>query len=251
MKTPSWLGHHRVELDECGSTNDEASRLARAGAEHGTIVLAESQTNGRGRLGRSGWSPGGNLYLSVVVRPQLPLAKVSALTLAVGIALCDAVCALGVPGAIKWPNDVVVVDARGTRKLGGILVEAQSQGDKLDAVIVGIGCNLGGEIPSELLGRASTLAAELGRTDAVSREALLTPLLAALEAWIDRFVTGGLAEIAPAWQARMATGIVLRTRIDGHDVTGTAAGLDDDGALWLRDDRGVRHRVIAGDVAVV
>ena len=247
----TWLGHHRVDLDACGSTNDEASRLARAGAEHGTIVLAESQTNGRGRLGRSWWSPGGNLYLSVIVRPQLPLTKVSALTLAVGIALCDAVRSFGIAASIKWPNDVVVVDARGTRKLGGILVEAQSQGDKLDAVIVGIGCNLGGEIPEELLGRASTLAAELGSRDLVAREALLTPLIAKLEYWIDRLVVGGIADIAPEWQARMATGILLRTRIDGHDVTGTAAGLDTDGALLLLDDHGVRHRVMAGDVAVV
>ena len=93
-----WLGSHRIDLDECGSTNDEAARLARAGASHGTVVIAERQRAGRGRDGRPWASPPGlGLYLSAVLRPPLPLVDVPPMTLAIGIGLCDAVRATGVP----------------------------------------------------------------------------------------------------------------------------------------------------------
>jgi len=89
MTEPTWLGGHRIDLAECGSTNDEAARLARAGANHGTVVVADEQTSGRGRLGRPWASPPGNLYLSAVLRLALPPGDVPAVTLAIGIAVCD------------------------------------------------------------------------------------------------------------------------------------------------------------------
>ncbi len=250
MTGPTWLGHARVEVAVCASTNDLAIERARAGAPHGMIVVADAQTAGRGRLGRS-WAspPGRSLYLSIVVRAPLPLARLAPLTLAVGIGACDAVRAEGVTSAaLKWPNDLVIAPAG--RKLAGILCESAGEG----AVIVGIGVNLNGaahDLPPEIAHRATTIADELGRW--VDRAAFTERLLGELEPWIDRFVTGGVPAIAAAWEARMAA--TLRLRVDrvgpaGLPVVGVALGLDRDGGLRLRDDQGVVHRVIAGEITV-
>jgi len=172
-----WLGCQRVELDECESTNDEAARFARAGARHGTIVTARAQRSGRGRDGRAWSSPrDAGLYLSAVIRPPLPLVDVPPMTLAIGIGLCDAARAVGAAAELKWPNDALV---RG-RKLAGVLVEAHSQGHRLDAVIVGIGVNIAPDgLPPELAATAITLA---DAADApVDRAIFLEHLLANVE----------------------------------------------------------------------
>ena len=237
-----WLGCQRIDLAECGSTNDEAARLARAGARHGTIVIAKTQRAGRGRDGHAWASPQGGLYLSAVLRPPLPLADVPAMTLAIGIAVCDAVRAAGAPAVLKWPNDLLVAG----KKLAGVLVEAQSQGTKLEAVIVGIGVNLAGALPGEL--PAVTLEAASGCP--IDRDAFVARLLAHVERWVDRYVATGLEAIIPAWQDRMAIGLSARATIDGASLTGEMAGLDLDGALLLRDRSGRLHRVRSGDVVV-
>jgi BirA family biotin operon repressor/biotin-[acetyl-CoA-carboxylase] ligase len=246
-ETGRWLGSQRIDLVECGSTNDEAARLARAGASHGTIVIAQSQTSGRGREGRA-WAspPGTGLYLSAIVRPPLPLTLVPPMTLAIGIGLCDAVRACGADAVLKWPNDVLVK----RRKLAGVLVEAQSQGSRLEAVIVGIGVNLGGELPAAVAGTAITLDQACG-TDSfgtVEREAFISRLCVHVERWLDRYVAIGLPLVIPAWQERMATGLAARATVDGVPLVGDVAGLDTDGALLLRDDTGRLHRVRSGDV---
>jgi BirA family biotin operon repressor/biotin-[acetyl-CoA-carboxylase] ligase len=242
-----WLGCQRVELEECDSTNDEAARLARAGARHGTIVIARAQRAGRGRDGRSWASPrDAGLYLSAVVRPPLPLVDVPPMTLAIGIGLCDAARAVGADAVLKWPNDALV---RG-RKLAGVLVEAHSQAHRLDAVVVGIGVNLApGALPPELAATATTLADAVGAP--VERTLFVEQLLAHVERWIDRYIASGLATIAPAWHERMALGIAARAMVAGLELSGEVAGLDGDGALLLRDGAGRLHRVRSGDVEVI
>jgi BirA family biotin operon repressor/biotin-[acetyl-CoA-carboxylase] ligase len=240
-----WLGRQRIELASCASTNDEAARLARAGAKHGTVVIAERQTSGRGRDGRVWESPPGGLYLSAVMRPPLPLVAVPAMTLAIGIGLCDAVRTTGAPCELKWPNDALV---RG-RKLAGVLVEAQSQGGKLDSVIVGIGVNLSGELPDAVAEHAITLAEAAGTV--VDREAFIARLCAQVERWVDRYAAVGIEAIIPAWQQRMAHGLAARATVAGTAVVGDVEGLDDDGALLLRDGDGQLHRVRSGDVEVI
>jgi BirA family transcriptional regulator, biotin operon repressor / biotin---[acetyl-CoA-carboxylase] ligase len=230
--TPGWLGHRRVDLIECGSTNDEAAVLARAGAAHGTIVIAERQTRGRGRDGRSWLSPTGGMYMSAVLRPALALADVPPLTLAIGVGACDAARDHGADARLKWPNDIYVAG----KKLAGILVEAQSQGARLESVIAGIGVNLAATPELDT-------ACALGNVD---RSAFIATLLARLEHWIDRYVARGIAAIVPAWRERMLHGLVLRA----GDLVGELAGLDDDGALLLRDDTGGIHRIRSGDVAM-
>ena len=241
-----WLGCHRIELDECESTNDDAARMARAGASHGTVVIARAQRAGRGRDGRSWASPrDAGLYLSAVVRPPLPLVDVPPMTLAIGIGLCDAVRSMGAPAVLKWPNDALVHG----KKLAGVLVEAHSQGNRLDAIIVGIGVNLAGELPPEVASTAITLEQAVGAP--VDRAAFLAQLLGQVERWIDRYIASGLSLIAPAWHERMAQGISARARVNGIDLHGEVAGLDGDGALLLRDVAGALHRVRSGDVEVL
>lgn len=240
-RTGQWLGRQCIHLESCGSTNDEAARLARAGAVHGTVVIASTQTGGRGRDGRPWASPAGGLYLSAVLRPPLPLADVPPMTLAIGIATCDAVRGYGVPALLKWPNDVLV----NGRKLAGILVEAHSQGGRLEAVVVGIGVNLD-RTPDAVATTGISLAEARGAT--VDRDAFATDLLAHVERWIDRYAAGGLPAIVPAWEDRMASGLSARATIDGIALTGAVCGLAEDGALVLRDPSGRLHRVRSGDV---
>jgi BirA family biotin operon repressor/biotin-[acetyl-CoA-carboxylase] ligase len=248
MTAPGWLGHRRVELATCTSTSDVALAEARAGAAHGTVVVADSQTAGRGRLGRR-WAspPGRHLYLSIVLRGPLtarPPAERAVVTLALGVGVVDAVRAAGAAAAaLKWPNDVLV----DRRKLAGILCETTG-----DAIVAGIGVNLGGvpdELPPEVAGRATTLEAVLGAP--VDRAAFPVSLLAAVEPWLDRFTADGPAPIIEAWQARMAPDLRLGWEKGGRTVAGRADGLDPDGALRLVADDGEVHRVLAGDVAVV
>jgi BirA family biotin operon repressor/biotin-[acetyl-CoA-carboxylase] ligase len=244
---PRWLGCQRIDLESCGSTNDEAARLARAGAKHGTVIIAERQTSGRGRDGRTWQSPLGGLYLSAIVRPPLPIVDVPPMTLAIGIGLCDALRFAGAACALKWPNDVLV----GGRKLAGVLVEAQSQGNKLESVVIGIGINLDGELPDSVADTAITLADATQTGKPIDREAFLAHLLADVERWIERYVGVGLEAIIPAWQDRMAVGLAARASVNGASIYGEVTGLDLDGALLLRDEAGVVHRVRSGDVEVL
>jgi BirA family transcriptional regulator, biotin operon repressor / biotin---[acetyl-CoA-carboxylase] ligase len=245
-----WLGMQRIDLEACASTNDEAARMARAGAKHGTVIIAEQQSAGRGRDGRPWASPRGRgLYLSCVLRPPLPLSDVPPMTLAIGVGLCDAVRAAGVAGSLKWPNDILV----GTRKLAGVLVEAQSQGSRLEAVIAGIGINLSppepGELPPEIAARAVSLEEAAGSV--IDREAFIETLFAHVEHWVDHYTAVGLEEVIPAWIDRMAHGLGARAIVDGVSVVGMMVGLDGDGALLLRDADGLVHRVRSGDVEAI
>lgn len=265
----SWFGSRIIELETCASTNDEAARLARAGAQHGTIVIARAQTAGRGREGRA-WAspPDTGLYFSAILRPALPLALVPPLTLAIGIGACDAVRAHGAPAVLKWPNDLLVAPAervrdrpvtdpgRGgndrPRKLGGVLVEAHSQGARLESVIVGIGINLA-PLPPEHADVAETAIslAEAAAPRLVDRAAFIASLLAHVGTWIDRYVAAGLPLVIPAWHERMAKGLTARVTVDGEARTGIVTGLDADGSLLLCDEAGALHRVRSGDVQVV
>jgi BirA family biotin operon repressor/biotin-[acetyl-CoA-carboxylase] ligase len=130
-----------------------------------------------------------------------------------------------------------------------VLVEAQSQGSRLEAVVVGIGVNLGGELPPELAARATTLAAAAGAE--IDRERFTGALLGHVERWIDRYVASGLPAVVAAWHERMVHGLAARATIDGAPLEGEVAGLDGDGALLLRDDAGRLHRVRSGDVEVI
>ena len=237
-----WLGRERVHLAACASTNDEAARLASGGAAHGTVVTADAQHAGRGRMGRSWHSPPGeNLYLSCVLRPPLQPGRAAAVTLATGLGVWDAVRETGVQPALKWPNDVRVDG----RKIAGILTEMSTRGSRLQHLVAGIGVNLQTrDFPPHLAAAATSLRL-LGV--AVDRERFVARLLASLEPWLERFFAGGVPAIADAWLARAELSRV-RGSVAGRFIEGRAVGLDPDGCLVVEDEAGMRHAIRSGEV---
>ena len=266
------FGEPFVYLATVGSTNDVAARLADAGAAEGATVVADEQTTGRGRLGRSWFSAeGAGLYVSVVIRPdgaipdpggnfrklgsdpnlqKLPSGAAlptlpTLLTLAAGVALAEAVQeATGLQPDIKWPNDLMC----GRRKLAGILAEASAKGADLDYVVVGFGINVrAAAYPPEVADRATSIEAELGR--AVDRGLVLGLTLARLAAAREALRRNAAGAILEQWRrmSPSAVGRPVSWQGAGGPRRGTTAGLDADGAL-LVDVQGSRERVIAGEV---
>ncbi len=239
-----------AELETCGSTNDEAARLARDNAPHGTVVIADSQRVGRGRDGRV-WSspPGSGLYMSVVLRPALPLASVPPADpfRARDRDLRRRERDAGAAAQLKWPNDVLVAG----RKLAGILVETQSRGDRLDAIIAGIGVNLAAASTCAPA-TAIALAEADRRAGSAARPAISRRSLLASHRALDRprtsprGLTGGRPRLARAhgYRARLRAG-----DDDGVTVAGEAVGLDDDGALLVRDTEDRVHCGRSGDTS--
>ena len=235
-----WDVRHLATID---STNRYVLDEARAGAPTGLVVVADHQSAGRGRLGRS-WeaTPGSSLLVSVLLRPDLPVEQLFLLTLAAGLALADALTAVaGVVADLKWPNDLVVDD----RKVAGLLAETDLSAGR--AVVIGAGCNLTPDaFPPELEAHATAVELEAGR--AVDRDELLVAFLGALTARLD-----GLDAVVTEARARSATlGRRIRVELPADAVLeGVAIALADDGALVVRDDAGLEHVVAVGDVVHV
>ena len=192
-----------VSLDEVGSTQTEARRRAEAGAPEGTVVRAEHQTRGRGRLGRD-WvdEPGSALLISIILRPPVEVSRLPHLSLVAGIAVAGALEeASGLPVTVAWPNDLLI---RGL-KVAGILAESfAGWGGAGPVVILGIGINVNQmRFAGDLAGRATSLAREGGRP--FDRERLLTAVLERLETWYRRWVAGGFGPVREAWRRASAT----------------------------------------------
>ena len=227
-----WLAREIRYFDEVDSTNRIALDLARGGAEHGTTVVAEGQSAGRGRLGRSFFSPPyRNLYTSIVLRPRLATAQAPTWILAAAVAVAEAIeASVDDPGSveIKWPNDVLLL-------------------------VLGIGVNLNvdrSEFPSEFRAQATSLASHAGRR--IDRLAFTRRLYAGLERALDACAQGGFAALRPAFEARfrMPGRRVRVVELDGSEIAGEALGIDADGALRVRRDDGRELRVVAGDVTI-
>jgi BirA family transcriptional regulator, biotin operon repressor / biotin---[acetyl-CoA-carboxylase] ligase len=237
------LGAPLSTLDETTSTSDLALKAADSGAPHGSLFVAEVQTKGRGRHGHTWTSPAGeNLTFSILLRPEIDAARANGLALVVGLAV-RAAAAARVPGAkiaIKWPNDVVAP----RRKLAGILVESRLKGSLLDAVVVGVGLNVGmRSMPDEIAAVATSLAL-LGDA-APNREEVLADILAELEPRFDSFVGQGLRPLLSELRKHDA---LLGTRVVAGGVRGVASGIDADGALLVEDDGGRVERITSGSV---
>jgi BirA family biotin operon repressor/biotin-[acetyl-CoA-carboxylase] ligase len=229
--------------DMLGSTSDHAKALAAQGAPAGLVVLARVQTAGRGRLGRAWRSLPGNLHLSVLLRPAVPLARAPQAGFVVALAVAETVDALlGREGAakLKWPNDVML----GRAKLAGILCEAGAARGALDWLVAGIGLNLAAA--PEDAGQEATCLAAAGRV--ATPEQAVMDLLPRLAGWLDAWQEG-FAPVRAAWLARAGTAGV-RVRRGGSWVEGRVAGLEEDGALVLEGATG-RQRVAAGEAALL
>jgi BirA family biotin operon repressor/biotin-[acetyl-CoA-carboxylase] ligase len=242
-------------LVETGSTNDDVRAAALDGAPEGLVVVADHQSAGRGRLGRTWQAPAGSsLLVSVLLRPSLELHEVHLVATALGVAAVDAVASVGVEARLKWPNDLLVdVGGGRLRKLSGMLAETVVEGDRLDALVVGIGINVNwpADLPADLRGLAIACNHVTGHD--VDRIALLVGLLEQFERRYAAVTEGGQAgrrQLLADYRARSAT-IGRRVEIDlGHErVVGDALDIDDDGHLLVVDECPDRPRtVVAGDV---
>jgi BirA family biotin operon repressor/biotin-[acetyl-CoA-carboxylase] ligase len=246
--TTQTFGKHIHCLDRVDSTNLFARRLAEAGAPEGEIVFAEEQTQGRGRLGRSWFSPGRlNLYFSLILRPAFAPAQASQITLMAAVALAESLEAvLGEAPEIKWPNDILVAG----KKLAGILAESTCEGRQIKFVILGIGVNVNlplASLPEPLRARATSLFELSGRE--WERNKLAGLLIQGLECCYKDLTEKGFREMATRWERYFRLkGADIEVRMLNQVLRGTAMGIDAEGALIVRDPGGAMQRVVAGDV---
>ena len=249
------FGHLRW-VAETGSTNRDLLDLAAAAAPDGTVLVADHQTSGRGRLDRS-WHapPGGSLLVSVLFRLGLPVADSHLLTTAVGVSAVEA-CRNLTPVAahLKWPNDVVVdLGGSGVRKLGGILAESTVEGDEVAGIVVGLGLNVAWppEIPSELADVAVALNHLTGGAGP-DREDLLIELLLRLDRWVDQALDrsgqGRRALMDRARELSATLGQSVRVDLGREQVVGRAVELTDEGELIVQTTLEDRRVVVVGDV---
>ncbi|MBX3433210.1 MAG: biotin--[acetyl-CoA-carboxylase] ligase [Pirellulales bacterium] len=243
-----WLGRSYHCHGELGSTNDEAVQLAKTGAPHGTVVVADGQTSGRGRVNRSWHSPPGeNLYFSILLRPSWQASEPRPVSLAAGVGLAEALASqLPQPPQLKWPNDLLY---RG-RKLAGILIEGSMQLDRVEYVIVGIGVNVNtAEFPPELADIAESLGRVAGQ--ALDRGAVLAAILNSMEPWLETLAEQGPEPIVAAWLKHAASlGQPIRVTDGTRETSGVMQGIDPDGAMRLQTPDGREHRIVSGDVLV-
>jgi len=234
-----------IRFDTIDSTNEEAKRLARAGAEEGTLVWALEQTAGRGRRGHAWASPRGNLYASLILRPECPVGRAAQLGFVAALAVGDMLDATsgGLEGlSYKWPNDVLVHG----RKIAGILLESElGEGEIPKFVIVGVGINLISSPPDTEF--PATSVAEQGLRP-VSPARAVEEVTRYCHAWVQRWREEGFAPIRAAWRARaISVGEVIRVRLEAATLHGRFLDIDQQGALLL-ENAGELRRIRAGEI---
>jgi BirA family biotin operon repressor/biotin-[acetyl-CoA-carboxylase] ligase len=241
------LGRSLITRASVGSTNDEAWAAFAADAPDGTVVVADAQSAGRGRLGRT-WhtAPGKSLALSVLLRQGCEPPALHLLPLAAGLVVAEALEVLGARPSLKWPNDVLLEG----RKVAGVLCEARR-----GAAVVGVGVNLGqaaADFPGELSATAISLEQAGGPTSGgcpTAREDVAAAFLDALEARWDALRQDGPAALLEAWRGRATFwGELVTVRLSDGEVRGVARGLDGAGALRLALADGTETAVRAGDL---
>jgi BirA family biotin operon repressor/biotin-[acetyl-CoA-carboxylase] ligase len=244
------IGRDIRVFEQTTSTNDVVEKLARDGVKEGVVVFAESQTKGRGRLGRKWISPAyKGLWFSILLRPDLQPQETTQLTVVAATALCRAIQSeTGLNPEIKWPNDILV----GGKKVAGVLTELSAELDRVKHVILGIGVdvNLGaGEFPAEMRKQATSLKIEAGR--AISRAELAMAILQELDNDYGRICAGRFAEVADEWEAQCKTiGRNVTIQTGSRRIEGRAESLGGSGELLLRTELGHLERISGGDVTL-
>lgn len=231
--------------EEVGSTNDVAKELASRGAPQGTLVIAERQTGGRGRMGRTWYSPRGGLWFSIILRPDLTPGEVPLLALTLGVGVAKALAKEGLDCRLKWPNDVLI----NGRKVCGILTELDAEMDIVNYVIAGIGINVNNDVedfPEEFRRLATTVKAVLGKE--VSLVGLLVRVLQELEDAYFTLERKGGSVILDEWR-RLSSTLGKKVKVVTHGVTleGIARDVAENGALVLELESGRRESIISGD----
>lgn len=248
MKT-KWAGQNIVYLYETETTNNDAKRLAEEGAQEGTLVVADYQSGGKGRRGRSWVTPHKEaVAMSVIVRPQIRPEKASMMTLVIGMAAARAIHDnTGLDAKIKWPNDVVV----NGKKVTGILTELSMEMEGIHYLIIGIGINVNvKEFPEELQGTATSLLLESDRK--AYRAAIICDTMKYFETYYEKFIqTQDMTGLKEEY-CGMLVNMDRRVRVlePEHEFEGTARGIDDLGRLLVETEDGTMKKVYAGEVSV-
>ena len=244
----AWAGCEVHFFPEIDSTNAKAKSLGEAGAPHGTLVAADRQTAGKGRRGRSWSSPAGeNIYMTILLRPDMEPVKAPMLTLVMAYSAALALRGYGVDAGIKWPNDIVV----NGKKVCGILTEMSTEIDYINYVVIGTGINVGTrEFPEEIAQTAASLLTETGKT--IPRAELTAEIIARFETLYEQFAQAGdLSFLQDRYNEILVNcGREVRILEPGRERTGTARGIDRQGELLVEYPDGTIEPVFAGEVSV-
>ncbi len=243
LKT-SVIGKEIEYFKEIESTNVIACEIADSVAE-GTVVIAESQTGGRGRLGRKWLSPEGGVWLSIILKPKVQPSYAPRITILSGVSVAKTIRSFGPEAMIKWPNDVLI----NGKKVCGILTEIEAEIDMIDHCVVGIGidANVDTEsFPEEFRDSSTSLKKELGHE--INRVEFVQKLLEEFEALYVKFQEGDFAAILEEWRSMSATiGEWVKITTQTRTIYGEAIGVDNEGALILETDEGKLEKIVAGN----
>ena len=245
LKT-NFIGHDIHYFKEVDSTNDVAKYLAEEGAEEGTIVIAEIQNRGKGRRGKTWISPPGGVWMSIILRPDIPPFNAPQLTLVTGVAVAETLkkeCNLDV--GIKWPNDILI----GNKKVCGILTEVNASIEKVNYVVVGIGIDMNVDVPlfpPDLQKGATSLKNELDTE--INGAILVQKFLLEFENIYNEFKAGKFPEILKEWRSLSKTiGNNVEVRTRGKTIRGEAVGINKEGILILELEDGSLRKIISGE----
>ncbi|MBA3071357.1 MAG: biotin--[acetyl-CoA-carboxylase] ligase [Nitrospirae bacterium] len=254
------FGREIIFHESIDSTNTLAMELAEKGVSHGTVVIADRQLKGKGRLGRTWFSPPkGNIYMSVIVRPEIEPKDATLLTIMSAISCARAVRnSTGIEVKIKWPNDLMVSE----RKLGGILTEMKSDQDRIVFAVIGIGINVNACLdmfPDDIRAVATSVIEELregkgikGCSLEISRTLIIAAILNELERWFKVLIKGGRIQLINEWKKFSSTlGRKVKVVSGKDSFTGIAEDIDDEGMLILRLPSGGLKKISAGDVIIM
>lgn len=243
------MGQYVVDLKQTESTNIVAAKLAEEGEPEGTLVVADLQTGGKGRRGRSWFSPAGTgIWMSLILRPHLPMAQAPQLTLVTAVAVSLALTELtGEKAGIKWPNDILF----GDRKCCGILLEMNMESEEIKYVIVGIGMNVNqkqGDFPEELQTKAASLFTICGKQ--FKRAEVIQRILEQFEFLYDRYLEeGGFAPVRNEWKRQSITlGKQVFAQTPRGNLSGIAIDIDEMGALIIQNEDGVLQKIYSADI---
>ena len=245
LKT-NFMGHDIHYFNEVDSTNEVAKYLAEEGAEDGTVVVAEIQNKGKGRRGKTWISPPGGIWMSVILRPEIPPHRASQLTLVTGVVVAKTIKEeLNIDVGIKWPNDILI----GKKKVCGILTEVNATLDKVNYLVVGIGIDMNVDVPmlpSDLQKGATSLKNELDTE--INGALLVQRFLQNFENIYNDFKDGKFPEILDEWRAMSSTiGTSVEVRTRGKRVQGYAVGINKEGILIIEMEDGSLRKMISGE----
>jgi BirA family transcriptional regulator, biotin operon repressor / biotin---[acetyl-CoA-carboxylase] ligase len=243
-----FIGRNIHYIESVDSTQKIAHQLANENVPEGTVVIAEEQVSGKGRMDRKWHSPKyTGIWMSLILRPNIPLPKAPQLTLLTAVSVAQALEELtGLHPEIKWPNDILLLG----KKITGILTELQAEADRINSVIIGIGINVNQQLedfPSELHSIATSLSIEKG--EKVSRAALIRAIFKQFEKLYLLYLDEGFSPIKLLWESyAVSIGKNLRARTLTTVIEGKALGITDDGVLQIQDVNGKIHQVYSADI---